>query len=229
MAEKKNYYDEKKVQELIRIYKEQTIFENGVCISRNVKSENELVKEVQKIVAAIIFTYGYQRFEPYEDLMQHGMMACIPNFLKFSAQYGTSYNFFSLIAKKSLLNYTIRRKRHRNGVEFEKIKNVVRNDGEYDFSNFIADIEDDMFFIIDQNFIGTKRKKHTKTASLIIEYLNKSQTFVSKSDLYCWCRSYGVKQNIVREFIKDFSRFVGELNIKERSGLISEGELEKDE
>lgn len=215
MTDKKNYYNEKKVQELLVAYQAETIIENGKCIKRNIKVENELVKEVQKIVAAIIFTYQFQRFEPFEDLMQQGMLACAPNFLKFTPYKGSSYNYFSLITKKTLLNYTLRRQRHRKGVEFDKIKNVVKVTTMYDFSEFISSIEEDIFYVIDQNFLGAKRKRHVKTAALIIDYLHKTQTFVSKSDLYAWCRSFGVKQNIVREFIKDFSKFTGEFNIRE--------------
>jgi hypothetical protein len=217
MAEKKAknyYYDEAKVQALLTKYQESTIIRDGVCLQRDMRTENELAREVQKIVVAIIFTYKYQRFEPYEDLVQHGMAACASNFRKFSPGKGSSYDYFSIIAKISLLNYTIRRKKHRNGVDFDKVKNSIRVGQPYDFDKFIQELEINIFQIIDTSYLGNKRKKYIKIASLIIEYLRKTRSFVSKSDLYCWCRSYGVKQNIVREFVKEMSLHHGDLYIE---------------
>lgn len=230
---KKYYYDEEKAQDYLNTYQKETIFRDGVAVYRNVKVETLLSKEVQKVVVAIIFTYGYQRFEPFEDLVQHGMMSCSSNFLKYTKEKGSSYDFFSLIAKISLLNYTIRRRKHRNGAEFEKVKNSLFVGQEYDFDNFIQEFECNMMNVIDCNFLGNKRKKYINIASLIVEYLRKTRAFVSKSDLYRWCRAYGTKQNVVREFINDVGLFYDdlyceEINIDVKNG-VNYGDRDKDE
>jgi len=163
------------------------------------------VKEVDKIVNAIIMVYRYYIFEDYEDLKQHALQACYTNFLKFNPNKGTCFNYFSLISKMSLLNYTSRRKKHRNHSDIsEQIDLNARKEINYDM--FFKDLEGTLFNIIDDNYIGEQRKKYIKVASLIIEYLRNTRKFISKSDLYSWIRSFGIKNNVVREFVKEMSQ-----------------------
>jgi len=215
---KKNfYYNEEEVQILIHEYQDTTI----ICAStgpsggdsfsyKDLRLERKIVNEVEKIVDAIIMNYQYYRFEPYEDLKQHALLQCFTNFLKFNKEKGTSFNFFSLISKISLLNYTTRKKKHRNHQNVEDQLGLSSPDF-FNFSFFIDGLEETLFSIVDKNFVGNKRTKYIKIASLLVDYLSKTEKFVSKSDLYSWCRSYGVKNSDVREFVKSISKHNTEL------------------
>lgn len=199
---KKNYFNEEEFQENLKIYQDTVIVREGITIQKNIKIENYLVTEVTKIVNAIIMVYRYYIFEDYEDLKQHALQACYTNFLKFNPNKGTCFNYFSLISKMSLLNYTSRRQRHRNHADIEE-QIQLNASKEINYNIFFEDLENTLFNIVDENYIGEQRKKYVKVASLIIEYLRNTHKFVSKSDLYSWIRSYGIKNNIVREFIKE--------------------------
>ena len=201
----RNYYNEDYVQELLKEYKRTTIVRDKISIYKNAKLEGKIVKEVEKIVNAIIMVYRYYIFEPYEDLKQHALMSCYTNFLKFDKSKGSSFNFFSLISKISLLNYTTRKKKHRNHQSIEEqIQLESRTEINFDF--FLDNLEENLFNIVDENFVGIKRKRYEKITSLILDYLSKTKKFISKSDLYAWCRSYGIKTSNVREFINDVAK-----------------------
>lgn len=210
-AKKKNfYYSEAEVQKMLEEYKRTTIVTDTRLIFKDVKLEEKIVIEVSKIVDAIIMNYNYYVFEPYDDLKQHAILACYTNFLKFNKAKGSSFNFFSLISKISLLNYTTRKKKHRNHQDVEDQINL-ESKGDFNFNMFLDNLEETIFSIIDENFLGNKRNKYIKIGSLLIGYLNKSKKFVSKSDLYSWARSYGIKNSDVREFIKDIAKYNEEL------------------
>lgn len=202
-----NYYDEEKVQQLLREYQKTTIVEDGVSVYKDTKLEQKIVIEVGKIVNAIIMYYKYYYFEPYEDLRQHALMACFTNFLKFNKDKGSSFNYFSLISKISLLNYTTRKKKHRDHQNIED-QIYLKAEDEVSFEAFLDNLEEALFNVVDENFLGNKRKKYSRIASLIIDYLAKTRKFVSKSDLYSWCRSYGVKNSEVREFVKEAGKHI---------------------
>lgn len=199
---KKNYFNEEEFQEKLKEYQRTAVVRDGVAIQKNEKIEAYLVIEVSKIVNAIIMVYRYYIFEDYEDLKQHALQACYTNFLKFNPHKGTCFNYFSLISKMSLLNYTSRRQRHRNHSDIEDQVHLNASK-EVNYDMFFEDLEATLFNIIDENYIGEQRKKYVKVASLIIDYLRKTKKFVSKSDLYSWVRSFGIKNNVVREFVKE--------------------------
>lgn len=201
----KNYFNEEEFQEGLKKYQQTAIVRDGVAVQKDEKIEIYLVTEVTKIVNAIIMVYRYYIFEDYEDLKQHALQACYTNFLKFNPKKGTCFNYFSLISKMSLLNYTSRRQRHRNHSDIEDQVHLNASK-EVNYEMFFEDLESTLFNIIDENYIGEQRKKYIKVASLIIEYFRKTRKFVSKSDLYSWIRSFGIKNNVVREFIKEMQQ-----------------------
>lgn len=201
----KNYFNEEEFQEGLKKYQQSAVVRDGVAVQKDEKIEVYLVTEVTKIVNAIIMVYRYYIFEDYEDLKQHALQACYTNFLKFNPKKGTCFNYFSLISKMSLLNYTSRRQRHRNHSDIEDQVHLNASK-EVNYEMFFEDLESTLFNIIDENYIGEQRKKYTRVASLIIEYFRKTRKFVSKSDLYSWIRSFGIKNNVVREFIKEMQQ-----------------------
>ncbi len=83
-SKNKNYFDEKKFQALLKIYQsETTVAEDGkTIITTNKDVQKQLVKEVEKIINAIIMVYRYWIFEDYDDLKQHALQACFTNFMK---------------------------------------------------------------------------------------------------------------------------------------------------
>jgi len=169
--------------------------------------ENKITIEIQKLVKAIIYIYGYHRFEPFEDLIQAGMLACFPNYLKFNEKNGTAFNFFSLIAKRSLLNYTTRKKKHREVQSIEEKVNIRSPKYVNDIEFFVEDMERTLTAIVNENFLGKKRKKFVIIVAIICDYLKKNKKYIGKSDLYKFAGGYGMRSLDMREFIKDMKMF----------------------
>jgi len=208
--EKKMYFDEANFQKLLQEYQKTAIIYNGIIIKKDEKIERELVEQVQKIVIAIINQYRYNIFEDVDDLKQEGLKACFTNFIKFTPDKGTAFNYFSIIVKIHLLNYTDRRKRHRNLSNIDE-QFDIESKKELNYDLFFENLEVTLFKIIDENYVGTKRKKYIKIVAILINYLKKSKVYISKSDMYSWLRSYGFKSGETREFIKAMSNFYSDL------------------
>jgi len=210
MKKARNYFDEASFQVMLKQYQDTTTMRDKVAIIKDEVLEQKLVKEITKIVNAIIIVYRYYIFEDYDDLKQHALQACYTNFMKFNPKKGTCFNYFSIISKISLLNYTDRRKKHRN---HQDIEDQIHLQGS-DYTNYEAvfdRLENTLFEIIDENYLGNKRKKYVRIGSLIIDYLRKTKKFISKSDLYSWCRSYGIKNTDVRGFVNEMKKFNAEI------------------
>lgn len=201
----KNYFNEEYVTRLILEYQKTAVTEkdeNGKIkiLKKDKELERKITIEVEKIVKAIIQVYRYYIFEPYEDCLQHGLMSCYTNFIKWTPKKGTAFNYFSIIAKRSLLNYTDRRQRHRNHSDIEE--QVDLHGKEYiNFDFYNDEIKDTIISIINSNYLGKKRKKYIKISLLLHDYLYKTKKFVSKTDFYSWCRSVGMRSIDVREFM----------------------------
>jgi hypothetical protein len=202
----RKYFDEEKFRKTLLDYKNSLVFRDGKVVIKDEKLEYDLVKQVEKIVNAIIIVYRYYIFEDYDDLKQHALSACYSNFLKFDPSKGTAFNYYSIISKISLLNYTDRKQKHRNHKNIDdELDLEAKETMNYDL--FFDELENTLFGVIDENFIGTKRTRYIKIASIILDYLRKTKKFVGKSDLYAWGRSLGVKNNQIREFVNDLSRY----------------------
>jgi len=212
-AKKRNYFDEENFRKMLYEYQEVTeVGEDGKTIIKTDKVlQEKMVKEIEKIVNAIIMVYRYYIFEDYDDLKQHALHACFTNFMKFTPEKGTAFNYYSIISKISLLNYTDRKKKHRNHQNIEDFTFVLEHREEPNYELFFDEVEDTLFGIIDENFIGKKRTEFVKIASVIIDYLRKTKKFVSKSDLYAWGRSLGIKNNQIREFVKEMGVYRAEI------------------
>lgn len=207
----KNYYfNEEKVKHLIKEYQKSAVIRDGVVIIKDKEIEAQIMKELDKIINAIIMVYKYYVFEEYDDLKQHAAQACYKNLVKFTPSKGTCFNYFSLISKKCLLNYTTRKKKHRNHSDIdEQVDLQTRKHTDYD--RFFKELEITLFNIINENFIGHKRKNYINIASVILKYVNITKKFISKNDLYTFARSYGIKNTQIRAFVKDVSQYNTEL------------------
>lgn len=133
-------------------------------------------------------------------------MSCFTNFAKFNTSKGSAFNFFTKISRISLLNYTTRREKHRSHTDIETQQQL---EGRYSQNKefFFDNLEYSLFKIIDENFLGNRRKKYITISSLILDYMRKTEKFISKSDLYSWMRSYGIKNVEVREFVRAMESF----------------------
>ena len=210
---KKNYYDEKYVDDMLMEYQaivETTQDAKGrrIVINKTPRVEQletEITREVLKVVKAIIFLYRYDRyFIEYDELEALGIMACFQNYLKWDPAYGSSFNFFSLIVKKCLYGVTTRnsKKREKN-VYLEDLGDAVHSSKIPNIERFADDLKDSLHDIIDSTFLGKKRKKYNMIAGVICDYIVKTKAYISKTDLYKFCGNYGLRASDVRLFIND--------------------------
>lgn len=211
----KTYFNEEKVKKLIEQYQDTAIIEkdeDGVEVIKwkDEKIENEITVEILKIVNAIIHVYRYYIFEPYEDCVQHGIMNCYTNYMKYTPQKGTCFNFFSIISKRSLLNYTERRQKHRNHNDIEDHYDLVSEEIP-NLEFFLKEMKTTLLEIINENYLGEKRKKFITIAIILHDYMYKTKKFISKTDFYSWCRSYGLRGIDIREFVKEMKEHGSEL------------------
>lgn len=184
--------------------------EDDNIIKKDTRIEEQITVEVLKIVKAVINKWRYYIFEDYDDLVQHAIMNCYTNFAKFNTSKGSAFNYFTKISRISLINYTTRRQKHRSHTDIETqhdLEGRYSQNKEFLFDN----LETTLFTIIDENFLGTRRKKYITISSLILDYMRKTEKFISKSDLYSWMRSYGIKNVEVREFVKAMEEFNADL------------------
>lgn len=210
MAEDKMYYSEDEAQKLIALYKQSFIIVDGVVVGKNEVVENRIMEMVRKIVIAIINNYRYYIFEEYEDLIQAGLEACYKGLPRYKEDRGTSFNYFSLITKIHLLNYTDRRKKHRGHLDIEEQEEA---EGRYEesFDLTLDNLKNSLFHKIDRSFVKNKRKKYTKITLVLVDYLDKSKKIINKSDLYAWARSYGIKPIEIREYFAEVGNKIGDL------------------
>jgi DNA-directed RNA polymerase specialized sigma subunit len=118
-----NYYNNDEVQSWVveyLSYPEEERKENDRALFLREKT----MVEVGKIVNGIIFKHKFTIWEPYDDLYQEAMEACTKALEKFDPTYVTSkgetattFNYFSLTAKRCLKFYTMRNKKNRTTMQ----------------------------------------------------------------------------------------------------------------
>jgi DNA-directed RNA polymerase specialized sigma24 family protein len=207
-APSRMYFSEEEAQRLITQYKNTIVMVDGVIVSKNEDIENRIMAMIRKIVIAIINNYRYYIFEEYEDLIQAGLEACFKGLPRYKEDKGSAFNYFSIIAKTHLLNYTDRRKKHRGHLDIEEQEDI-EGYSEESFELTLNNLRSHLFNKIDRNFIKAKRKKFTKITLILLDYLEKSRKIINKSDLYAWSRSYGVKPIDIREYMSCVGSIVG--------------------
>jgi hypothetical protein len=121
--------------------------------------------------------------------------------MKWTKEKGTAFNFFSIISKRSLLNYTDRRKKHRNHNDIAEHIDLYDNKT-MNFDFYLEEVRDNLIDIINGSFVGKRRKNYIEISLILTDYLFKTKKFVSKTDFYSWARSYGKRSIDIREFMK---------------------------
>lgn len=207
MANKNFYFNEETFQKKILEYQKTCkLNEDNIIIEKNEKIEYEITKDIEKIIAAIINRYNYWIWETVEDMKQHAALECFKNYLKFTPEKGTAFNFFSRIAKMCLFNYTTRRQKHRGHSDISEEKFIISR-SENNFDLFLDNLEENLFKIINDNFENETLIKYEKIASIILEYLKENKNFAGKSDLYSFARGFGMRNSDIRKFILDVGKF----------------------
>lgn len=219
---RKNYYDEKYVDDMLTEYQgivetESDAKGRKIVINKTPRVEyleNEITKEVLKVVKAIIFLYRYDRyFIEYDELEALGIMACFQNYLKWDPAYGSSFNFFSLIVKKCLYGVTTRNSKKREKIVYlEDLGDAVHSAKFPNIKQFVDDLRDALIDIVDTTFLGKKRKKYLLIANVICDYIIKTQAYISKTDLYKFCGNYALRASDVRTFINDMKKYYSDIS-----------------
>lgn len=219
---RKNYYDEKYVDDMLTEYQaivETTQDTKGrkIVINKTPRVEyleNEITKEILKVVKAIIFLYRYDRYGiEYDELEAVGIMACFQNYLKWDKAFGSSFNFFSLIVKKCLYGVTTRNsKKKEKMVYLEDLGDAVHSAKIPNIERFTEDLRDSLMDIIDCSFLGKKRKKYKMIADVVCDYIMKTKAYISKTDLYKFCGNYALRASDVRVFINDMKKNYGDIS-----------------
>ena len=170
------------------------------------KLRKEVLTEVGKIINGIIFTHKFTVWENYDDLYQEATEACIKALEKFNPEYvttkgvkATSFNYFSLTAKRCLKFYTIRNKKNRDNQHIDN----------FAYKLYINEDHSSTINIVVQNFIdqikrsieGTKHKKFLELVKILEEYLYKMGDY-NKRDFFRFAKSYGWSPSLIRKFLK---------------------------
>ena len=207
--DKRMYFNEPEFKKYLKLYQEGLVYDNedplAPPVSTNKKAESYITKSVMEVINRIISIYKYTNWEEREDLRQHAFMNCFGNFRKFDPSKGSCFNYYSIIAKRCLLNYTLRRAKHRGHSDIEEQLELETNE-HFDSSQFLTDLENLLYKIVDENFVGKRRKRYYQIICVIIEYLRTTVVFVGKTDLYSYARAYGVKNTEIREFINSINK-----------------------
>lgn len=163
--------------------------------------------EVGKVVNGIIFKHKFTIWEPYDDLYQEAMEACTkalekfnPFFITSKGERATTFNYFSLTAKRCLKFYTMRNQKNRNNYGIDDYANTLsytkeltEHSTEMVSSEFIKHLK--------EIFIQSGHKKFIPIIDILQEYLEKIGTF-NKRDFFRFAKSYGWSPNLIRKFLK---------------------------
>lgn len=211
-----NYFNEKEVAQKILEYQQivETIKDekgHKVVVNKTPyieKLETDITLEVLKIVKAVIFLYRYDRYMEYSELESLGIQACFQNYLKFDPQYGSAFNFFSLIVKKCLYGLTTRnsKKREKN-VYLEDLGDAVHASRELNLEEFVDNLKASLHEIIDENFLSKKRKRYILISDTICDYLKKTKSYISKTDMYRFCGNYSLRASDIRQYVHDLKPY----------------------
>ncbi len=201
-----HYYDNEVVQGKIEeylSYPQEERLEN----SHTLRLREEVLKEVGKIVNGIIFTQKFTIWEPYDDLYQEAMEACTkalekfnPNFITSKGEKATSFNYFSLTAKRCLKFYTIRNKDNRGHYQIEDYSYLLPHD--FDITETSKSIISESFVKqLKEIFVNKGYKKYIPLIDILHDYLETIGDF-NKRDYFRYCKFKGWSPNLVRKFLK---------------------------
>lgn len=185
------YYDEKVMHKKVLGY-----------LSGKTELRDEILQEVSKVINGVIFTHKFTVWEPYDDLYQEAMMACLKALEKFNPHYigangkpASTFNYFSLTAKRCLVYYTLRNKEKRGHADIDDFHDMeAEYDNRIDYDDF---------------FDGFKSINMSKNEAAIFDILKnyvKRVGVYNKRDFFRFARSYGWSPNLIRKFLKNIQK-----------------------
>jgi len=192
-----NYFDNELVEGLIDRYQK----------NKTEELAREIMIHVIELIKRIISCYDFTRFEEKDDLIQHAAKDCFKSLDRFDRnhpKYSSSFNWFSLTAKRSLLNFTLRKKKHRGHADISEMFELEFNNYEITEDFLTKTLSSKLLDLIDRNYIGQQRTNFINLTHVFIVYLNKTRKF-KKNDFYAWSRSHGFTNIICRDYIKSLS------------------------
>lgn len=167
----------------------------------------KILVQVSKIVNGIIFTHKFTIWEPYDDLFQEALEACIKALEKFNPEYitssgklATAFNYFSLTTKRCLKFYTIRNRKFRDNYQIDEYSESLTSTHDIHEANQTI-ISDDFIQQLGQIFSDSKNKKLNPLVDILKEYLEKIGQF-NKRDFFRFAKSYGWSPNLIRKFLR---------------------------
>ncbi len=163
--------------------------------------------EVGKIVNGIIFKHKFTVWEPYDDLYQEAMEACTkalekfdPTFITSKGERATTFNYFSLTAKRCLKFYTMRNQKNRNNYAIDDYNNVLSYSADV-IENSQQMVSSEFIKHLKEVFLQSGHKKFIPIVDILKEYLEKIGAF-NKRDFFRFAKSYGWSPNLIRKFLK---------------------------
>lgn len=200
------YYDNDKVQGWVEeylTYDHEDRKSDPHCL---VLRERTMV-EVGKVVNGIIFKHKFTIWEPYDDLYQEAMEACTkalekfdPTFITSKGEKATTFNYFSLTAKRCLKFYTMRNQKNRNNYGIDDYANTLSYSNELS-ENSTEIVSSEFIKHLKEIFLQAGHKKFIPIIDILQEYLEKIGAF-NKRDFFRFAKSYGWSPNLIRKFLK---------------------------
>lgn len=170
-----------KVEEYARVYAVDKERANAIL--------KEIYPDLINIINGVIFTHKYHKYEPYDDLVGVAIEALVsPSGLaRFNPQYtgfkgkkeNLLFSYISLIAKRSIMFYTLRGQNHRNIAslpDVEKGADIPSEEDDFNFTIFLE--ESDRY--IRPKFINTR---FLLCYDYLIKYLKINEEF-NKREYY---------------------------------------------
>jgi len=199
-AKKQSYFDNAMVQALILKYRETN--------ETNDKLKEAILKELDKIVFAIINKYHFYYYYEYEDLVQQGRIACMDSLKRFDMnkvkqKKKSVFSYFSLVVKRNLRFFTINKNR--------KLYKENKTDFSYlaESDKFIQHNEYNKFIIFDDliKTFKNKFKKKQRMYNLVVlldKYVKKiSDIHYKQKDFIAYCKSYGYTAEYIKKFLDE--------------------------
>jgi hypothetical protein len=196
----KLYFNNKYTEEHIAKYKK-----TGSIVYRDLA-----IKEIGKIIQAIINLYRYWRYEDRDVLENEGYIACLKAIEKFDperfkSKSSLAFRYFSLVVKKHLAFITCKESKFKN-------RNLVTDDlipyvedsnklivhpvkeGHNDSTELIHFLNECLFFNL---------RKKLRIVKFLEKYLEMNQKHFDKKSFINYVKSYGITQSYIRKILKD--------------------------
>lgn len=201
-----NYFDEEVVRPWLLEY--QSLPKDSPDSAR---LRGKLMCEIGKIVKAIIHTHHFTMYEPYDDLYQEAIVACLkaldkfdPNYITDKGVHSSVFNYFSLTAKKTLIFYTLRQAKHRGHADVDAMYDIPEQ-STADVSALCDTLVQNI-----RRIMTEQKPSYLPLVDLLEEHLYAVGTF-NRRKFYALGRERGYKTHKLRTFfliIKDNKEYL---------------------